>query len=685
MPRTRRPRSRALVAGVEALEARQVPASLVVSNVLDAGPGSLRQAILDANADPDASEVDFAIPGAGVQAIRLAAALPTITAPVAIDATTQPGYEGTPVVALDGSQAGAGAGLSFNHSYFGGGSSVAGLAIERFRGDGIVINTATVAVRRSFIGLDPTGAGGGGNVGAGIRLDGSLGAVVGGQPADANVIAGNGGDGIFLRFTRDVQVTSNFIGTDAAGRADLGNGGNGVSFGNPTGDYNSNAYVGSNVIANNGRLAVDYAGTYMGLPSVIGPNLESSNGRRLPDFALTASTTAVGGSTGDVRTVAYTVTNRGPGVATNVRFRLSSANAIRYFDVYTPPQIFEFAGATTTRGAVDPDADPNRFGSSPLVTIEELAPGASATITASIRLANPGDDALNASIVADQPTVAPPDAVSTTIAATGRVDLAATALPTPGLVPVGSPVALTFLVTNRDATSATMPDVTLALPGPDVATVLAINSSRGTLDPVAGRPNVYAGRIVGQRPGAVYYLDLVGLAAGESATITVVLVPLRDGPILATLATTAPSNADPDLANNLAIAGTVAGSAPPAAVAPTLASVALGTARGGSVRSVVLGFSLALDASRAEDVRNYRLTTGGRPLGLRSATYDAATGHVTLRLARPLAARGTPVRVRLVDGGSVGLRAADRTTPVAGAIVAAPRRGRVAAAREARR
>ena len=44
----------------------------------------------------------FNIPGSGVKVISLLTALPEITDPVVIDATTQPGYAGTPLIELDG-------------------------------------------------------------------------------------------------------------------------------------------------------------------------------------------------------------------------------------------------------------------------------------------------------------------------------------------------------------------------------------------------------------------------------------------------------------------------------------------------------------------------------------------------------------------------------------------------------
>src|SRR5438552_4756755 len=78
------------------------PAStFVVSNTNDSGPGSLRQAITDANANPGTDLVTFNI-GSGLQTIAPTSLLPDITDPVVIDGTTQPGYSGVPLIELSG-------------------------------------------------------------------------------------------------------------------------------------------------------------------------------------------------------------------------------------------------------------------------------------------------------------------------------------------------------------------------------------------------------------------------------------------------------------------------------------------------------------------------------------------------------------------------------------------------------
>ncbi len=80
----------------------------VVDTTADSGPGSLRQAILDADSvNAGTLTIDFAIPGAGVQTIEPITPLPPITASVLIDGTTQPGFAGTPLIAFGGASTGS--------------------------------------------------------------------------------------------------------------------------------------------------------------------------------------------------------------------------------------------------------------------------------------------------------------------------------------------------------------------------------------------------------------------------------------------------------------------------------------------------------------------------------------------------------------------------------------------------
>ena len=96
-------------------------------------------------------------PGPGVQTIAPISPLPAITRAVLIDGFSQPGYAGTPLIELSGSQAGSGDGLTIT----GPGVTVRGLDINSFsQGAGIHI-TGTGAtgdwIYGNFLGTDPTG------------------------------------------------------------------------------------------------------------------------------------------------------------------------------------------------------------------------------------------------------------------------------------------------------------------------------------------------------------------------------------------------------------------------------------------------------------------------------------------------------------------------------------------------
>ena len=72
-------------------------ATFTVINTNDAAAGSLRQAILDANASPGEDIIEFQITNA-VRAIVVSSNLPAVTDPLRIDGATQPGYSNVPLV-----------------------------------------------------------------------------------------------------------------------------------------------------------------------------------------------------------------------------------------------------------------------------------------------------------------------------------------------------------------------------------------------------------------------------------------------------------------------------------------------------------------------------------------------------------------------------------------------------------
>jgi hypothetical protein len=223
---------------VELMEDRTVLSTFTVTSIADNGPGSLRQAIFDSNASTGSSNtIDFDIPGQGTETIAPASPLPAIADPVLIDGFSQPGYEGMPLVEIDGSQAGGGDGLTIT----GPDVTVRGLDIYNFtHGAGIHI-TGTAAtgdwIYGDFLGADPTGTQALPNE-YGVEIDGgaSINLVrTGGDGAsdtsERNLLSGNTLAGVWMngQGTDDNAVADNFIGATVTGDTALPNGKNAYS------------------------------------------------------------------------------------------------------------------------------------------------------------------------------------------------------------------------------------------------------------------------------------------------------------------------------------------------------------------------------------------------------------------------------------------------------------------------
>ena len=191
------------------------------------GSCTLRAALEEANATPGLDTIAFAI-GSGVQRITVASGLPTVTSPVVIDGWTQPGFAGTPLIELRG---GSGDGLRISA----GGSTVRGLAINGFSGNGVVLTGGGGNVLEgNYVGLDVSGANAVSNSGSGLLISGSSNNRIGGTSVQqrnvisANLPKGNGG-GIVLDTSSGNVIQGNYIGTDATGMEDRGNDGRGIA------------------------------------------------------------------------------------------------------------------------------------------------------------------------------------------------------------------------------------------------------------------------------------------------------------------------------------------------------------------------------------------------------------------------------------------------------------------------
>ncbi len=80
-----------LAAGCAYAPCLGLAAAWLVTNTNDSGPGSLRQALLDANARLGPDRIEFSIPGAGPKTITPITLLPEIKDPLVLDGYTQPG------------------------------------------------------------------------------------------------------------------------------------------------------------------------------------------------------------------------------------------------------------------------------------------------------------------------------------------------------------------------------------------------------------------------------------------------------------------------------------------------------------------------------------------------------------------------------------------------------------------
>ena len=286
----------------------------------------------------------------------LTAPLPAITDTITIDGFTQTGSSPTnsvvvtinavPGVRLVGPGPGSGlSGLDLSAST---GSTVRGLSILSFT-TGIVAGNGTT-VAGNYIGADATG-----NFGHidGILIDEADNVVVGGtNPADRNLISGNGG-GIVIEGDADNNVIlGNLIGTDAGGTTSVANGtgiiirsSGGADTATATGNQIGNGFLnGRNTIAgNNGEgisIGANSTGTsiianWIGVGfGVAGATLGNNQSGTNTDFgnwggiAIRGGTnTVIGGLGGQGNLIANN--NNGVVVLSGTGNRIGGANVIR--------------------------------------------------------------------------------------------------------------------------------------------------------------------------------------------------------------------------------------------------------------------------------------------------------------------------------------------------------------------
>ncbi|WP_455380549.1 hypothetical protein [Acidihalobacter prosperus] len=204
--------------------------ALVVVNVLDAGEGALRQAILSANQTPGQDVIQFSIPGDDPHTIMLHRPLPSVAETVLVDGLSQPGascasWPPTLMVELDGSAAGP---YTNGLVIEGDNVQVRGLVINRFGRHRMVVASSRGynQIECNFVGTDVMGTTDLGNGMSGIYVAHSSHNRVGNADLGVgNLISGNQRDGVVVHgdISANNIVAGNFISTDVTGEQALGN------------------------------------------------------------------------------------------------------------------------------------------------------------------------------------------------------------------------------------------------------------------------------------------------------------------------------------------------------------------------------------------------------------------------------------------------------------------------------
>jgi hypothetical protein len=404
---------------------RVVAQTISVSSTDDSGPGTLRQALLDANAVAGTNIINFAFPGGPPYVIRLLSPLPPISDSTFIDGWSQLEFQGVPVVQVDGTGVppvpAVPAGID-GLIVTGGNTSIRGLVLNGFAVGIRLGGPGSNVVQGNFIGTDRTGMIGLSNAADGIVVTSGHNLIGGTNPGERNIISANGGHGIVFEGTdaNGNTLLGNFIGLAGDGITPLGNGGDGVMIRggaarNHIGPANAIAYnkgrgvvlealagngndIRANSIRVNGGLGIDLGADG---PTPNDPGDADAGPNALQNFPiLTRASTFLGTVTvdGTLNSASNRVyqldffvsptTNMGPAVtflgsaSLTLKTNQSATFSFR-FTALVPPDQFITATATDPAGNTSEFSPPIRAGSPPFILVQptgtNIAPGLSAT------------------------------------------------------------------------------------------------------------------------------------------------------------------------------------------------------------------------------------------------------------------------------------------------------------------
>lgn len=319
----------------------------IVNNTNDGGAGSLRQAILNANANPGLDTINFILPQGFVNTISPFSPLPTITDPVIIDGYSQIGTNQN--TATDGTNATLLVEISGANSPTGpcftidaGGSTIRGLVINRCRTAGIRLTTLGAnTISGNFLGTDASGTERrpATNQNAGVEINNSPSNTIGGTtPAARNLISGNSNGVSITNGSTGNVVSGNLIGTDRTGTISVFNstGVNITAPGNTIGGLTASA---RNIISGNQGAGVSFStgatlnvvqGNYIGTNAA--GSAELFNSRGVLSLGA-ASDNLIGGTAAGARNVisgnnvGVFLTSNAVGVNTRVEGNLIGSDA----------------------------------------------------------------------------------------------------------------------------------------------------------------------------------------------------------------------------------------------------------------------------------------------------------------------------------------------------------------------
>ena len=212
------------------------------------------------------------------------------------------------LIVLDGVNAGA---TAVGLELLGSDSTVRGLVIQRFGRAGLLVSGGgDHLVAGNFIGSDAAGTAARGNT-VGVEINSRGNTIGGPTPAARNLISGNVLDGVLVRSASDNLIANNFIGTTKGGGSALGNGGSGLVIEDAgqtrVGDGTT---AGRNVISANAIYGIQIGDIDAANNSVIAGNWIGTNavgttdlGNGVHGIDLDASDVTVGGDTSGERNV----------------------------------------------------------------------------------------------------------------------------------------------------------------------------------------------------------------------------------------------------------------------------------------------------------------------------------------------------------------------------------------------